>query len=73
MECYIRGILNSKDTAGRLYHMNHYTIGVILHGTREQMARQGFKKVSTTEIMYNYFLIISLLVVSKLQLGDRIV
>ncbi|XP_034566483.1 uncharacterized protein LOC117831745 [Notolabrus celidotus] len=46
IECYIRAILNSKGTAQRLYLMNHYTIGVILHGTREQMARQGLKKVT---------------------------
>ncbi|KAM4566987.1 uncharacterized protein PAE49_010443 [Odontesthes bonariensis] len=46
IECYMRAILNSKDTAGRLYLMNHYTVGVILHGTREQMARQGLKKVT---------------------------
>ncbi|XP_038150167.1 uncharacterized protein LOC119789375 [Cyprinodon tularosa] len=26
--------------------MNHYTMGVILHGTRQQMARQGLKKVT---------------------------
>ncbi|XP_034467258.1 uncharacterized protein LOC117776943 isoform X2 [Hippoglossus hippoglossus] len=45
MECYIRAI-NYEDTPGRLYHMNHYTMGVILHGTREQMARQGLKKVT---------------------------
>ncbi|KAL7374542.1 hypothetical protein ABVT39_002691 [Epinephelus coioides] len=46
IECYIRAILNSKDTAGRLYLMNHYTVGTIVHGTREQMARQGLKKVT---------------------------
>ncbi|XP_078024990.1 uncharacterized protein LOC144463675 [Epinephelus lanceolatus] len=46
IECYIRAILNSKDTAGRLYLMNHYTVGAIVHGTREQMARQGLKKVT---------------------------
>ncbi|KAF3837193.1 hypothetical protein F7725_004657 [Dissostichus mawsoni] len=44
IECYIRGILNLKDNAGRLYHLDHYTMGVILHGTREQMARQELKK-----------------------------
>ncbi|KAF3835760.1 hypothetical protein F7725_028318, partial [Dissostichus mawsoni] len=32
-----------KDNAGRLYHLDHYTMGVILHGTREQMARQELK------------------------------
>ncbi|XP_049923585.1 uncharacterized protein LOC126404428 [Epinephelus moara] len=26
--------------------MNHYTVGAIVHGTREQMARQGLKKVT---------------------------
>ncbi|KAF3837194.1 hypothetical protein F7725_004658 [Dissostichus mawsoni] len=42
---YIKiGILNLKDNAGRLYHLDHYTMGVILHGTREQMARQELKK-----------------------------
>ncbi|KAI9537411.1 hypothetical protein NQZ68_025267 [Dissostichus eleginoides] len=46
IECYIRGILNLKDNAGRLYHLDHYTMGVILHGTREQMARQELKKVT---------------------------
>ncbi|KAI9543213.1 hypothetical protein NQZ68_011524 [Dissostichus eleginoides] len=45
IECYIRGILNLKDNAGRLYHLDHYTMGVILHGTREQMARQELKKM----------------------------
>ncbi|KAF3847491.1 hypothetical protein F7725_020519, partial [Dissostichus mawsoni] len=35
-----------KDNAGRLYHLDHYTMGVILHGTREQMARQELKKVT---------------------------
>ncbi|KAI4802157.1 hypothetical protein KUCAC02_020011, partial [Chaenocephalus aceratus] len=44
IECYIRGILNLKDNAGRLYLLDHYTMGVILHGTREQMARQELKK-----------------------------
>ncbi|KAI4790433.1 hypothetical protein KUCAC02_034627, partial [Chaenocephalus aceratus] len=43
MECYIRGILNLKDNAGRLYLLDHYTMGVILHGTREQIAREYFK------------------------------
>lgn len=51
IECYIRAILNSKDTAGRLHLMNHYTMGAILHGTREQMARQGLKNVSITVII----------------------
>ncbi|XP_034064638.1 uncharacterized protein LOC117552369 isoform X2 [Gymnodraco acuticeps] len=46
MECYIRGILNLKDNAGRLYLLDHYTMGVILHGTREQIARQELKKVT---------------------------
>ncbi|KAI9517788.1 hypothetical protein NQZ68_000957 [Dissostichus eleginoides] len=45
IECYIRGILNLKDNAGRLYHLDHYTMGVILHGTRVQMARQELKKM----------------------------
>ncbi|KAI9538484.1 hypothetical protein NQZ68_014229 [Dissostichus eleginoides] len=40
----MRGILNLKDNAGRLYHLDHYTMGIILHGTREQMARQELKK-----------------------------
>ncbi|KAE8289482.1 hypothetical protein D5F01_LYC11183 [Larimichthys crocea] len=43
IECCIRAILNSEDTAGHLFLLNHYAIGVILHGTREQMARQGLK------------------------------
>ncbi|KAJ4920071.1 hypothetical protein JOQ06_022456 [Pogonophryne albipinna] len=46
IECYIRGILNLKDNAGRLYLLDHYTVGVILHGTREQMARQELQKVT---------------------------
>lgn len=51
IECYIRAILNSKDTTGRLHLMNHYTMGAILHGTREQMARQGLQNVSITVII----------------------
>ncbi|KAJ4919976.1 hypothetical protein JOQ06_025917 [Pogonophryne albipinna] len=46
IECYIRGILNLKDNAGRLYLLDHYTMGVILHGTREQRARQELKKMA---------------------------
>ncbi|KAI4826122.1 hypothetical protein KUCAC02_021769 [Chaenocephalus aceratus] len=46
MECYIRGILNLKDNAGRLYLLDHYTMGVILHGTREQRTRQELQKVT---------------------------
>ncbi|XP_039666923.1 uncharacterized protein LOC120565312 [Perca fluviatilis] len=43
--CYIQVILNSKKSADRLYNMNHYVMGLILHGTREQMARQGLTNV----------------------------
>ncbi|RVE75136.1 hypothetical protein OJAV_G00013560 [Oryzias javanicus] len=41
MECYIGATLKNQDPNERLYQMNHYTMGVILHGTREEVARQG--------------------------------
>ncbi|KAK2841231.1 hypothetical protein Q7C36_012810 [Tachysurus vachellii] len=48
IECYIGAILNSTNTAGRLYHLNHYSIGVILHKSREQVTRQGLRNVRTS-------------------------
>lgn len=49
MESYIRTVLNKHDKSGRLYQLNHYTTGVILHGQRDQVARQGLKNVSIVE------------------------
>ncbi len=46
MESYIRSVLNKFDKSGKLYQLNHYTTGVILHGQRAQVARQGLKDVS---------------------------
>ncbi|KAK5613302.1 hypothetical protein CRENBAI_023986 [Crenichthys baileyi] len=44
IESYITVILNAKGIAGRLYQLNHYTMGAILYGTREQVVRQGLKR-----------------------------
>ncbi|KAF5892589.1 poly [ADP-ribose] polymerase 14-like isoform X3, partial [Clarias magur] len=46
IECYIRAVLTTEDKAGRINQLNHYSMSSILHGSREQMARQGFPKVS---------------------------
>jgi len=39
MESYIRAVLNRHDKSGRLYQLNHYTTGVILHGPRHKVWR----------------------------------
>ncbi|RXN22571.1 Ubiquitin-like-specific protease ESD4 [Labeo rohita] len=43
MEGYILAILNKHDKSGQLYQLNHYITGVILHGKKEEVARQGLK------------------------------
>ncbi|XP_067253045.1 SLAM family member 9-like [Chanodichthys erythropterus] len=40
IECYFRTVLNKEDA--NLYQLSHYTTGVILNGTKEQMEQQGF-------------------------------
>ncbi|KAF5905716.1 tyrosyl-DNA phosphodiesterase 2-like isoform X1 [Clarias magur] len=49
MEICIQALLNQKDNAKRLLHINHYTTGVILYGSREQIARQGLAKSRNPE------------------------
>lgn len=46
IECYIRAVLNAKGA--NLYQLSHYTTAVILNGTKDQIIRQGLKKVSAT-------------------------
>ncbi|XDV31399.1 hypothetical protein PO909_034096 [Leuciscus waleckii] len=46
IECYIRALLNAKGA--NLYQLSHYTTGVILNGRKDQVIRQGLKKVSAT-------------------------
>ncbi|CAM4608791.1 unnamed protein product [Leuciscus chuanchicus] len=44
IECYIRALLNAKGP--NLYQLSHYTTGVILNGRKDQVIRQGLKKVN---------------------------
>ncbi|CAM4575269.1 unnamed protein product [Leuciscus chuanchicus] len=44
IECYIRAVLNAKGA--NIYQLSHYTTGVILNGTEDQVMRQGLKKVN---------------------------
>ncbi|XP_048017998.1 uncharacterized protein LOC125249699 [Megalobrama amblycephala] len=44
IECYFRALLNKKDA--NLYQLSHFTTGVVLNGTREQMEQQGLRKVN---------------------------
>ncbi|KAF4114077.1 hypothetical protein G5714_004300 [Onychostoma macrolepis] len=46
IECYLRAILNAKGASAKLYQLSHYTTGVILNGTREQLAQQRLRKVN---------------------------
>lgn len=46
IESYFCTVLNSCDATGKIFQLSHYITGVILRGKREQMARQGLRKVS---------------------------
>ncbi|RXN35934.1 hypothetical protein ROHU_003390 [Labeo rohita] len=39
-ECYLRATLNAKGASAKLYQLSHYTTGVFLNGTREQLPQQ---------------------------------
>ncbi len=52
IECYLRAILNVKGASDKLYQLSHYTTGVILNGTREQLAQQRLRKVSGTLVIF---------------------
>ncbi len=39
-------VLNKFDKSGKLYQLNHYTSGVILHGQSAQVAQQDLKDAS---------------------------
>ncbi|XP_067260358.1 uncharacterized protein [Chanodichthys erythropterus] len=46
MECYMYVVLHNQNKAGCLYLLNHFLTNVILHGTQQQMVRQGLSTVN---------------------------
>ncbi len=56
IECYLRAILNVKGASDKLYQLSHYTTGVILNGTREQLAQQRLKKVVSETSYFSEYL-----------------
>ncbi len=50
IECYMWAVLQKHKKTGRLFLLNHFVTGVILHGTRQEMARQALPNVSSFHI-----------------------
>ncbi|KAF3844279.1 hypothetical protein F7725_013620, partial [Dissostichus mawsoni] len=46
IEAYMRATLNQYDPAHRIFQIDHYTNGVILGGSREQMSRHLMRNVN---------------------------
>ncbi|KAI7789354.1 hypothetical protein IRJ41_005314 [Triplophysa rosa] len=46
IQCYFQVLVNNCDQGQRIYILDHYTAGVIIHGARDQIRRNSLSKMA---------------------------